>query len=417
MKLKSILCLLAAAFCVSAFAQPSLALIVNAETPGRTGDHDVDVSAYTADQYITVDLVLRDLGTGAFRLAGWEGSINWGTFVFNSPLENVGAANAPFELVTGAGGLPTSQILPADDAGQPTTSTGSNILGTFRGGAVILNNDERPNTGTLVLGRWRLYPARFHDINGGDRDIVSCVSNVEYIRFVANDISADRHIIAKEDATAASSSEVTFADADLEVRLNNASVTRRKLDLTGEGNISSSDLLRFITCLFQDCSTLLPDVDERLQVMDANCDGRIATSDLLPALRRYSGNLTRKNKNTVVYDLAEGEGTLVFQPAPVAGSLFMTSLVPRGGSFGDVSLPQSAIDKGWNIHAMDMVGSDQLNIVLYNLNGDQEVPEIHVGYQAGASMSYYMGSVETLDQNEKFVRFDTSKVSFQTIQK
>ena len=76
MKLKSILCLLAAAFCVSAFAQPSLALIVNAETPGRTGDHDVDVSAYTADQYITVDLVLRDLGTGEFRLAGWEGSIN-----------------------------------------------------------------------------------------------------------------------------------------------------------------------------------------------------------------------------------------------------------------------------------------------------------------------------------------------------
>lgn len=421
MKLKSILCFLAVAFSLSVSAQ-NLRFVANATSPGYVSPTEINVEGYTVDDYAIFDLVIENLGDGSFSLAGWEGTINWGTFVFHSPLQNIGGANSPFELVSGVEGLPTSQVLPADQTGAPTTSTGSNPGGVFRGGAVILNQEERPNTGTLILGRWRLYPARFHDSAGNARDVVSCVSSEEFVRFVANDISSDRHIIAKSDATAASSSEVTFNEADLTVRLVNASAGRKKLDTNQDTFLDARDLLPWIRCVLgagavdgaADCGSLSGDA--LAQVYDANCDGSVSAGDLTLAVRRIVNSITRSNKKSTYYDLEAGAGTLVLKPAEGAGSLFATSLMPRGGQFADDAfISQAAINKGWNLVTHRIPGSDQLNIVLFNVSGDEVFPEVNVNYSAQNKMSYFMGRVDAFDQNNAPVSVDTSKVSFETI--
>ncbi len=415
MKLKSILCFLAVAFSLSVSAQ-NLRFVANSASPGYVSPTEINVAGYTADDYAIFDLVIENLGDGSFSLAGWEGTINWGTFIYNSPLQNIGGANSPFELVSGVEGLPTSQVLPADQSGAPTTTTGSNSGGVFRGGAVILNQEERPSTGTLILGRWRLYPARFHDTVGNTRDIVSCISSEEFVRFVANDISSDRHIIAKADATAASSSEVTFNDADLTVRLVNADAPGRKLDITGDNLVDPRDLLPYVNCILGGgaCNGLTG--DDLAQLYDANCDGNASAGDLTLAVRRIVNSITRSSKNTSFYDLEAGSGTLVLKPAEGAGSVFTTSLMPRGGSFvDDAFLSQADINKGWNLVSTRIPGSDQLNLVLFNMSGDEVFPNVHVNYTADKKMSYFMGRVDAFDQNNRPVSVDTSKVSFETV--
>lgn len=421
MKLKSILCFLAVAFSLSVSAQ-NLRFVANSASPGYVSPTEINVSGYTVNDYAIFDLVIENLGDGSFNLAGWEGTINWGTFVFHSPLQNIGAANSPFELVSGVEGLPTSQVLPADQTGAPTTTTGSNSGGVFRGGAVILNQEERPNTGNLILGRWRLYPARFHDSAGGTRDITSCVSSEEVVRFVANDISSDRHIIAKDDATAATSSEVTFNEADLTVRLTNGDAGEIKLDTNRDNLRDARDLLPWIRCVLgagaadnvADCNNLAGDA--LVQLYDANCDGTVSAGDLTLAVRRIVGAITRSNKNTTFYDLEAGNGTLILKPAEGAGSIFTTSLMPRGGQFAeDASISQAAVNKGWNLVTNRVAGSDQLNIVLFNLTGDEVFPEVSVNYSADKKMSYFMGRVDAFDYKNAPVSVDTSKVSFETI--
>jgi len=373
-------------------------------------DDNFQLAGAAAGSVICVEVVLTGLD---YTLAGDEFQINYPSYMTllnPNDYEAAGgmAAVWPYSVDSANLGTTAFQQLSANATGENTGDSDNNNSGYTRKGLVFTVPAERPTTGAgeLVLAKLRFVLGTGYTTDGNAQVSPNCISSEEVISLVSCNSGAICPIFADENAASVSH---TFVPGDLTVTLSNgdANWIKGDSDLSGERDVF--DLLSGMKCLAlgtagPDCSLAgHPDI---MQILDGNCDEALNVFDLLPHIKRVTGNINRhegsSSKKAVSQSLTRS-GVLHVDSEAKAGAVSMTEFVVKGSaSFGEIQLDKEARDAGWMAYGQHDLAQEVYRVFLLRTKaGDAAFPSVDVPYETKSDTSLYLNHVQAFNYNEK----------------
>jgi hypothetical protein len=370
-------------------------------------DDNFQLAGAPAGAVFCVEVVLTGLD---YTLAGYEFQINYPSYLTllnPNDYEDQGGLQAdwPYTVAYDPGTYPFQQ-LSANADGENTGDSDENTSGYTRKGLVFTNTGMRPTSGDHVLAKLRFVLGTGYTTAGAAQTSPNCISSVEAIELFACASGAGCPIFADQDAASVSHN---FVSADLRVNLNNSDANWIKGDTNLDGTRDFFDALDGIRCLAlgigtADCTLMgHPDV---IQILDGNCDEAANFFDILPHIKRVTGNINRhagSAKKVDVQSLAQ-RGVLHVDSDAKVGAASMTEFVVNGAKFGDIQLDKADQDNGWMAYGDHNEGQGVYRVYLFRTKpGDAPFPSVDVPYETKGDASLFLNYTQATTSNNKVI--------------